>query len=111
MRIANEIQYVDSDVTISGDAVAANSSYMILSGEGATSDALHEMTGGITGQIVVLQAADGHTITVNHNEDGAGTNKFLLNGAVDFALNSVGDSLQCIYRNGVGWCEIGRSAS
>ena len=111
MRIVNEIQYADSAVTISEDAIAANSSYMILSGQGATTDALHEMTGGVTGQIVVLQAADGHTITVHNNEGDASTNKFLLNGDADFVMNSVGDSLQCIYRNGVGWCEIGRSAN
>jgi hypothetical protein len=111
MRIVNEIQYADSAVTISGDAIAANSSYMILTSQSSTADALHEMTGGVTGQIIVLQAADGHTITVHNNEGDASTNKFLLNGDADFVMNSVGDSLQCIYRNGVGWCEIGRSAN
>ena len=111
MKIVNEFQLDDSDVTISGDAVAANSSYMLLSSESSTSDDLHEMTGGVRGQIVVLQAASSHTITVHNNEGDAGTNKFLLNGDSDFVMNSVGDSLQCIYRHGVGWCEIGRSAN
>ena len=98
------LKYDSTELTISAGAVTAAKPYHKIDGEGDASDDLDTINGGATGMILVIQAQDAaRTITVKH-----GTGNIQLNGAADFALDNIVNTLSLIY-NGSNWCEIGRS--
>lgn len=90
--------------TIASGAITATKSYVVLAGEGATTDDLDTISGGTEGDIVVLRTTTGsYTITIKD-----GTGNLNLNG--DFAMDSNKDIITLIY-DGSSWDEISRSSN
>lgn len=102
--VKGALKYDSTELTISSGSVTATKPYHKIDGEGDLSDNLVTINGGSTGMILVIQAQDAaRTITVEH-----GTGNIQLNGAANFALDNVVNTLSLIY-NGTNWCEIGRA--
>lgn len=90
--------------TIASGAITATKSYVVLAGEGATTDDLDTISGGTEGDIVVLRTTTGsYTITIKD-----GTGNLNLNG--DFAMDSNKDIITLIY-DGSSWDEISRTSN
>jgi hypothetical protein len=93
-----------ANATIAGGAVTAVGNALILDTEAAAAtDDLDTISGGQTGQIMVLQTANSsRDVVVKH-----GTGNLFLNGRVDFTLTGTRDKLvlMCISTE---WHEIGR---
>lgn len=82
--------------TIATGAIAATVTYgsgagrYRVSAETGTSDDLDSITGTADGDMVILFATAGHTITVRHNAAGG---NFRLEGGLNFTLNSIYDHM------------------
>lgn len=76
-------------VTINSGIIAlpSDSNFLVVDTEGAAaSDDLDDISGEVTGQIVIMVAANaGRTVNI---PDGGGANRFLLPGAFALGVNS-----------------------
>lgn len=93
--------------TIASGSVAAVGSNMTLDTEGgAASDDLDTITGGNSGDMLIIRTtADARDIVVKHS-----TGNIKLNGAADLTLASIYSTLTLQRLSAGWWVEIGRSA-
>ena len=93
----------NTTLTIASGAVAATTSFHAIDTESAgASDDLDTITGGQTGQVLYIHAANGARDVVA--KDGTGNLKL----AGDFTMNNTEDVLTLIY-DGANWLELSRS--
>lgn len=94
-----------SELTIASGVVTATSGYHRIDTEAdAASDDLDTISGLTTGQLLVIRAENSARTVVVKN----GTGNIQLDGASDFSLDNVEDTLTLIY-NGSAWLEISKS--
>jgi hypothetical protein len=93
----------NSTLTLAAGAVTITSSFHAIDTEAAAAtDDLDTISGGTTGRILVIHAADStHDVVA---KDGTGNLKL----AGDFTMNNAEDALTLIY-NGTNWLELCRS--
>ena len=93
-----------SELVISSDAITAIRSRHLVGAQTGTADDLSTISGGTSGDILILQATDGDTITVKD-----GTDNIRL-GQGDCPLGgSQWETLTLIYDNNGIWIELARS--
>jgi hypothetical protein len=90
-------------LTISAGAVTATKSRHIIAAETGTADDLATINGGSDGDLLILQADTGDTITFKD-----GTGNILLAG--DFVASGLSSTLTLVFA-GTNWLEISRSAN
>ena len=85
-----------STKAISGGAITVTTSYTLVTGEGATTDNLDSINGGVEGDILYLRhGSTGYTITVR-DVTGSGGNIELAGGS-SFGLTNARDMLKLLY--------------
>ena len=89
---------------IASGVIAADKSYHLVGGEGATTDDLTTITGGTEGDILILRNDGGQTITYKH---GAAANNMALTGGADYVSTSSADTLMLLFAGSL-WLEVGR---
>lgn len=94
-----------TELTIATGAITVTDRWHQVDTEGdAGSDDLATISGGTTGQPLVLTAInDARTVVVKH-----GTGNIYLDGGADFSLDHSRDSLTLLY-NGSAWIEISKA--
>lgn len=94
-----------SELTIATGAITITSGYhrVDTQSDGGTDD-LDTISGGTTGQMLVLRAENAARTVVVKN----GTGNIQLDGAADFSLDDVQDTVSLLY-DGTNWLEISRS--
>jgi hypothetical protein len=99
-----ELVITRNAATIAAGVVAAAGSGMVIDTEGAAStDDLDSITGGTTGQwLVINRAHASRTVIVKH-----ATGNIYLNGKADYTLSGTRDML-ILFCVGSEWREIGR---
>lgn len=104
IRDSSQLSYgVSTELTITSGAVTKTQSYHTIDTEGdAASDDLDTISGGSTGDIIVITA--NNTARTVVCKDGTGNLK--LSG--DFSLDNTEDTIQLIY-DGTNWLELSRS--
>lgn len=75
ITVAGSLGANDASDTISSGVIAYERPYMVVTPESGTADTLDEITGGSTGDLLVLGVTSGDTITFSNN---VGTNKMWL---------------------------------
>jgi hypothetical protein len=90
-------------VEISSGAVAYASLYMVIDGEGSSNDDLDTISGGNTGDLLIMSPASGVIITVKH-----ATGNIKLSGGIDIILSTTEDKLILQY-DGSNWVELTKS--
>lgn len=85
-------------LTISSGAVTTDRSYHHISAEAGSSDDLDTITEVEDRQLLILQAASGHTITVKHD-----TGNITLNGESDIVLS--GSKTLILFYDGTSWSD------
>jgi hypothetical protein len=79
-----------SELQISSGAISVNKSFHKVAVESGTSDALDNINGGVTGQILILKAADdSRTVVVRDNSTSSGN--IYVSGGSDFPLDTDDD--------------------
>ena len=73
-------------ITIASGAFVATGSYMIVTSESGTADFLDNVTGGGNGDQLMLIAANTHSITIRHEQSGAG--EFRNAAGADIVISS-----------------------
>jgi hypothetical protein len=97
------VVFTNASATIATGAITVSSSWMIVDTEGAAaSDDLDTISGGATGQIVVLTAASSARTVVVKDATG----NIQLTG--DMSLTHQNDTITLMY-NGASWLEIARA--
>ncbi len=93
-----------ASVTIASGAVTVTAPMMVIDTEaGAATDDLDTISGGATGQVLIIQSANSaRDVVVKH-----GTGNLFLTGRVDFTLTGTRDKLVLLY-SAPEWHEIGR---
>lgn len=92
-----------TNYNIASGSIAPTVTRVKLTSETGVTDTLDTMTGGVEGDLVILQAASGHTITLTHN---AGTDGFNFNGGADLTLSG-NKALMLLYDATVDrWLEL-----
>jgi hypothetical protein len=91
-----------TELTIASGVVTMTKTYHTIDTESdAASDDLDTISGGATGDVLILSSADaGRDVTVKH-----GTGNIQLNAATDKALDNPLDSLVMLY-NGSNWIQL-----
>ena len=105
---AKKITRTITPLTLGAAAVtfAITGEAMIITGDGG-GNVIATITGGVTGQKLVLFFVDAQ-VTISNN-DGHGANTIDLVGAADFV--SADDSVLILMSDGTSWYEIGRSVN
>jgi hypothetical protein len=85
--------------TIGSGAVTVDKDFHVVAAESGTADDLVTISGGVAGQLLVLRADSGDTITVKR------TGNIALNGEVDFSLS--GDKSLLLVYDGTVWSDTG----
>ena len=84
--------------------ITGASSFIAVAGEGSAADVLTTISGGVTGDIIVLVAFSAlQPITVKHN-----TSLIRLSGSADFVINNAYSNITLMF-NGTQWIEISRT--
>ena len=103
---AGNMQYKGIETLVSDVMTIEEGGYYKVAGEGAAADDLATITGGNTGDLVVLEASvTGTTITV---KDGTGNINL---GGVDCTLDADGDKIMLIKSVDGDWDEVSRSGN
>jgi hypothetical protein len=89
-------------VTISDDAITRTREYHVVSAESGTSDNLATINGGSVGDLLVIQPADGHTLTVQD-----GVDNIVTETGNDIVLNGSEDHLLLVLANDGNWYTVG----
>lgn len=92
-------------LTLSSGSAARSQGYHTIAAESGTSDNLTSLTGASEGDLLLLQAATGDTITIEHN---SGADQFHLTAEANLAIS--GNDVVAFVYNGTLWCEIGNAA-
>ena len=85
------------------DTIAVHSNLLVLTGDGG-GNAITTITGGVTGQTLVIIFVDGN-VDITH---GTGDNAIKLAGGVDFTTAAADTMLTLVY-TGTRWLETARS--
>jgi hypothetical protein len=97
------VRYTPAAKTIATDAIAATGSYHVVDTEGgAATDNLATISGGTTGDVLIVRAANSARDVVI--KDGTGN----IRSVGDFTLNNVEDTISLIF-DGTNWLETARS--
>ena len=89
--------------TIASGVITATRAFITITSESSTADDLVTISGGVTGETIIIQAFTGHTITLKH-----GTGNLQLQGSADIALNGLGECAQLFF-NGISWMTVPRT--
>ena len=104
-----ELEFDDATIlTIDvNGTITRTQAYHVVAANAGVADNLDQIDGGVEGDILIILADTGDTITVRHNQGGAGDNIWLAGGA-DIDLDN-DDHLMLIF-DGTWWCDVSGGA-
>ena len=98
------LRLTKTSTTMSSNAFTVSTSWHELDGEGAANDQLDTINGGAEGDVLILTAVTGRTITVS---DGSGN---LELDTASFSLVGTNSTMVLMY-DGTNWLEVSRSSA
>lgn len=109
LRQIQELEFDDATIlTIDGaGAVVRTQVYHIIAANAGVADNLDNATGGLEGDKLIIRPDAGDTITVRHNQGGAGD--FWFTGGADIVLDNQ-DHLELVH-DGTSWCDVSGGAA
>lgn len=108
LRQILELEFQDAALlTISGGMITRTQVYHLVAAETGAADDLVQIDGGVEGDLLIIRPDAGDTITVHHDEGGAGDNIWLA-GGVDIVLDN--DDHLVLLCDGTWWCDLSGGA-
>lgn len=91
-------------LTIASNAVTITQGFHIIEASSGTTDSLKTISGGVSGQFLLIKADADDTITVNH-----GTGNIFLSSGADFAMS--GHKTLLLFYDGTNWSDVSTGTS